>query len=324
VLGLEGFSEDTQFQFYDDLAFRRRTAPAQFNRTLALDSVSAFGEANVEAHRLLELSLGARYDRFTGDCTPDGLEVPGGACGPLETVASLSPKLGARSQILPWLQLRASYSEGFALPEAQAKFATGAQNLDPNQIAQVELGVRMQAGDAFEADLAAYRIGSTNEFASPAPGEFVNFGETLRSGFEAALRWSPREALDLRAVFALAGSEVEQNLNPSLIGREVTGVPDRTATLTAVWTPLPRLRLNAAYRYVGAYATNAANTVYAPSYDLVDLGASYELDVLPVSARLYLAVDNVADEVHASSFNSLGSIAPGSPRFVRLGLQVGF
>jgi outer membrane receptor protein involved in Fe transport len=75
---------------------------------------------------------------------------------------------------------------------------------------------------------------------------------------------------------------------------------------------------------VGAYATNAANTVYSPSYDLVDLGASYELDVLPVPARLYLAVDNLADEVHASSFNSLGSIAPGSPRFVRLGLQVGF
>jgi outer membrane receptor protein involved in Fe transport len=88
------------------------------------------------------MSLGARYDRFSGDCSPDGVEVPGGGCGPFEEVSSLSPKIGVRSQILPSVQLRASYSEGFALPEAQAKFATGAQNLDPNLITQVEAGVR--------------------------------------------------------------------------------------------------------------------------------------------------------------------------------------
>jgi outer membrane receptor protein involved in Fe transport len=110
-------------------------------------------------------------------------------------------------------------------------------------------------------------------------------------------------------VYGYADSEVEENLNAALIGRQVTGVPDHTFTLTGEWTPVRRLRLNAAYRFVGEYATNAANTVYAPSYDLIDLGASYEVEGLPAPARIYINVDNVGDEVYASSFNSLGSIA---------------
>lgn len=325
VAGVEAFTEDTQFQFYDDLAaFRRRTAPPQFNRTLGLNSVSAFGEANLELDRRLEVSLGLRYDRFTGDCSPDGLESPVSLCTEFEEVDSLSPKIGARSQILPWLQLRASFSEGFALPEAQAKFATGAQGLDPNIIRQVEAGVRVTPIDALEFDAVAYRVESSNEFASPAPGEFINFGETLRTGLEASARWRPIETVEIRAVYAYTDSEVEENLNPLLIGKMVTGVPDNTVTLTGEWTPIPRLRLNAAYRYVGEYATDGLNTVYAPSYDIFDVGASFALEGPAAPTRLYVNVDNVGDEVYASSFNSLGSIATGTPRFVRVGVQVGF
>ena len=92
---------------------------------------------------LLQLSLGLRYDRFTGDCTVDGPEQPGGNCGRFRTVDNLSPKAGIRSQITPWLQLRTSYAQGFALPEAQAKFQTGAQGLDPNTIDQVEVGGKL-------------------------------------------------------------------------------------------------------------------------------------------------------------------------------------
>lgn len=325
VAGVDAFTEDTDFQFYDDLQFRRRTAPAQFNRTLGLDSLAGYGEANVELHPLLEASLGLRYDRFTGDCDPEGLEVPATPCTEFEAVDSLSPKIGARSQILPWLQLRASYSRGFSLPEAQAKFQTGAQDLDPNEIEQVEAGVRLTPTERIELDLVAYRIDSTNEFASPAPGEFINFGETERTGIEASARWRPIDTLELRAVYARTDSEVQENINTALVGREVTGVPDDTVTVTAEWRPVARLRLNAAYRYVGEYATDGLNTVYAPSYDLFDIGASYELGgLLPTPARLYVNVDNVGDEVYASSFNSLGSIATGTPRFIRAGLQVGF
>lgn len=325
VIGMEAFSEDTQFQFYEDLDFRRRRSPAQFNRTLTLDSISAFGQADVRFSPLLNVTLGLRYDRFTGECEPDDIEVPGGACGEFDAVDSFSPKIGVQSQVMPWLQLRASFSQGFALPEAQAKFATGAQGLDPNAIRQYEAGVRLTPLTRFELDMVGYRVDSTNEFASPAPGEFINFGETRRSGFEASLKWRPVEQVDLRVAYAYTDSKVQENLNPALIGKRVTGVPDHTLTIDGRVSPFRNLTLNGALRYVGEYATDGLNTVYAPDYTVFDVGASYELgELLKVPARVYIDIENIGDVVYASSFNSLGSIAAGSPRFVQAGFQIGF
>ncbi len=325
VLGVEAFTEDTQFQFYEDLDFRRRVSPAQFDRTLTLDSISAFGQADMRLSEILDVSLGLRYDRFTGECSPDGVEIPGGACGKFEAVDALSPKVGAQARLAPWLELRASYSQGFALPAAQAKFATGAQGLDPNTIRQYEVGARLTPLDRFALDVALYRVDSSNEFASPSPGEFVNLGETRRTGFEAGLEWQPVDAIDLLVAYAYAQSQVQDNLDPALIGNLVTGVPDHTLTADARVRPFAGLTLNATFRHVGEYATNGANTVFAPDYSTLDIGASYELgDLLPVPARIYLDIENVGDVVYASSFNSLGSIATGTPRFIQLGLQVGF
>ncbi|MDF2495991.1 MAG: TonB-dependent receptor [Sphingomonas sp.] len=325
VVGVEGFSEDTQYQFYDDLAFRRRTAPAQFDRTLKLKSVSAFGEANWTIDPLLQLSLGMRYDRFTGDCVVDGLEVPDGNCGKFRAVDNLSPKAGVRSQLASWLQLRASYSQGFALPEAQAKFQTGAQGLDPNKIKQVEVGAKVTPLEGLEVDAVAYRVDSSDEFASTAPGVFVNFGKTRRTGVEASALWRPSSAFEVRAVYAHAASRVRANLDPALIGKEVTGVPKDTVTIYSSIRPLPRLRLQATYRHVGRYAADEANVLFSPAYDIFDLGVSYELDwLLRVPSRIYLNADNVFDEVYASTFNSLSSVGTGAPRFVRVDVQLGF
>ena len=325
VIGIEGFSEDTQYQFYDALNFRRRTAPAQFNRTLSLNSISAFGEANYIIDPLFQLSAGLRYDRFEGDCDPDGVEVPGGNCGTFDTVDNFSPKVGVRSQLAPWLQLRASYAQGFSLPEAQAKFQTGAQGLDPNQIEQVEIGGRLTPGAGIEFDIAGYRVISSSEFASTAPGVFVNFGRTERTGIEATLSWRPIDIVELRAVYAHTGSEVKENLSPALIGKMVTGVPDDSFTLYGSVGPIARFRINGTVRYSGSYFADAANTLASPDYTLVDLGVSYELDqLLPVPSRIYLNVDNVGDVVYAATFNSLASVGTGAPRTVRVGLQLGF
>lgn len=325
VIGVEAFSEDTQFQFYEDLDFRRRRSLAQFNRTLTLDSISAFGQADVRFSPLLNVTLGFRYDRFTGECEADGVEVPGGACGEFDAVDSFSPRIGVQSQVAPWLQLRANFSQGFALPEAQAKFATGAQGLDPNTIRQFEAGLRLTPLARFELDMVGYRVNSTNEFASPAPGEFINFGETRRTGFEASLKWRPVEQVDLRVAYSYTDSKVEENLDPALIGKSVTGVPDHMLTIDGRVSPFRNLTLSGILRYVGEYATDGLNTVYAPDYTVLDVGASYELaDLLNVPSRIYLDIENVGDVVYASSFNSLGSIAAGSPRFVQVGVQIGF
>lgn len=69
-------------------------------------------------------------------------------------------------------------------------------------------------------------------------------------------------------------------------------------------------------RYVGRYAADAANRLFSPAYDL-DRS-------LRVPARAYLNVDNLFDTVYASTFNSLSPVGTGAPRFVRVGVQLGF
>jgi outer membrane receptor protein involved in Fe transport len=323
VVGVETFSESTEFQFFDGLANRRRVNPALNDRESEITSVSVFGQANVAVHPLLDLSLGFRADTFTGACTRLGPEAGSDACAELDEMTDFAPKLGVQSQILPWLRLRASYAEGFAIPNGFSKYAIGAQALKPNVFEQVELGFDVALGDKLTLDVAAYRLQSSEEFRTVSPGVFENSGATLRRGIEADVRWQPNEQLEFSVVYAYADSEVEENANRALIGKLVPGVPDHTATFSAAWTPFPAFRVNAAYRYVGEYAFNALNTGFAPTYDIIDMGVSYDL-ATRTPIRLYANIDNVTDETYAASFNSLTSIAPGAPVSVRAGLQVGF
>jgi outer membrane receptor protein involved in Fe transport len=96
------------------------------------------------------------------------------------------------------------------------------------------------AFQGFELDVVGYRVISSNEFTAVAPGEFANFGRTRRTGIEASLNWQPVQGVDLRVAYGYAESRVQENLNPALVGKKVTGVPDHTATATASWSPVRR------------------------------------------------------------------------------------
>ncbi|MDQ3039039.1 MAG: TonB-dependent receptor, partial [Pseudomonadota bacterium] len=322
VAGVEGFHETTGFLFFDGLDNRRRVNPGQFDRESVLESVAAFVQADIPLHRLLDLSLGLRADRFTGDCRRTGPETVGDQCSEFEGISNFSPKIGLRSQVLPWLQLRTSFAEGFALPSDFAKYSVGGQDLDVSTLRQFEVGAKVLLGTSVDFDIAHYRIKSTNEIRQTAPGEFENFGETLRRGVEASMTWVPTDTLEFKGAFGRTYSNIEVNANPSIIGNYVSGVPDYTGTLTATWNPIAALSLNATGRYVGQYFVNAANSIEAPSYTLLDLGASYAVQGR-MPFNVFFNIDNVADRKYASSFNA-ATLAPGMPRSYRVGVQFDF
>jgi outer membrane receptor protein involved in Fe transport len=322
VAGIEHFDETTEFQFYDDLDNRRRVFPAQFNRESTLTSNALFAEADIALTDRLDLSLGVRADEFDGDCDTLGPETGTAPCEELDTVSNVSPKVGLRAQVLDQLQLRASYSEGFALASGFAKFASGAQSLEVNELRQYELGATFKPISSVNLDLAVYDITSSNEINEVTPGEFVNFGETSRTGFETSLSWDMSSQFQLQAVYGYADSEVEENLNPALIGNRVNGVPDHTATLIATYFPVPDIRLTATGRYIGEYFIDSGNTTKAPDYAVLDLDAAYSLNT-KTPTQLFVSIDNVTDNVYATTINSLGA-SPGAPRAVFAGVQVGF
>lgn len=326
IAGIETFRESTEYKFFDGLDRRRRVLPAQSDRETELNSVSAFTEIRADMHPLAHASIGLRADRFTGGCELRGPETGTDPCGALNKADHVSPKLGLHSQLTDWLQLRASWAEGFALPNGFVKYAIGGQPLDENVFRQTEVGVRLTAADVLEIDVAGYRLKSTGEVRTVSPGVYENYGATLRRGIEASARWMPLESFELSAVYGITDTEIKQNADARLLGLSVAGVPENSGSLEAMYRPFPDWTINAYWRHVGEYEVDALNTLQAESYDLLDLGVSYTYRG-ERNYRIYARLDNVTDEKYATSVSVIGGqllFAPGSPRSVRAGIQFDF
>lgn len=325
VAGIETFRESTDYQFYDGENDRVRTAAPGVDRRARLDSVSAFAEVDAPMHPLLQPSFGLRWDRFTGDCRSLGPETGSADCGPLARMAHASPKIGVRSQLLPGVLARASWSEGFALPDAFAKYALGARTLDPNVFRQTEVGAQIQPLAGLTLDVAAYRLLSSDEIRTVAPGIYENYGATRRSGGEASALWAATRQLDLSLAWGSAHSRVTRNADPSLVGKQVAGVPRSTATVRAAWRPVAGWEGTLTWRRVGRYAVNADNSVNDGGYATWDAGVNYA--VPGTGRRLYATVANLADKVYATSSSVIAGtqvFAPGAPRTLRVGMQAQF
>ncbi|MEG2631292.1 MAG: TonB-dependent receptor, partial [Comamonas sp.] len=247
-------------------------------------------------------------------------------CTRMQRVAHTSPKLGVSSRVHEQLTLRASWSEGFALPSNFAKYALGAARLDPNIFRQTEVGMQWRASRQLWLDLALYRMASSQEIRNLAPGVYENFGRTLRRGAELQAVWTPAKALELRWNYGRTQSRVTQNANAALLGRQVAAVPSYTSTLQARWNIDADWMLQGALRHVGRMAVDAANSVWSPAYHVADLGLQYRLPAALglQDGTLRLTVRNLADKSYASSMSVIGGerlVAPGAPRTLLLGLQ---
>lgn len=325
VVGAETFSESTYYQYYDGLDNRQRTGPAINDRVTDLDSVSVFAELQADVHPLFMPSVGFRYDNFSGDCTLRGPEQSDAPCEALNDLDNLSPKLGFRSQVTDSLQFRASWSEGFALPNGWVKYQAQASNLDPVSFRQIEVGMTWTPVAEFSIDIAAFELESDGEVRILAPGEFENYGETERTGIEATVSWLPNDDLSFSAVYGVTDTEVVQNDNPDLVGNEVGGISDYSANLIGVWQFQPSWRADFTWRAVGGFPLDGANTVYSDSYETLDLGLTY-LAGGQRDLRVFARVENVTDEVYAPTAFLIGGAplyGPGPPRLYRVGLQFG-
>ncbi len=325
VAGVELFRERTDFLFFDGLDNRRPTAPPANDRDTRLNSISAYGEAQIPVADILNISLGLRADRFTGRCQLLGPETGTDPCGELDDISELSPKLGIRAQLAGWVQLRAGWSKGFALPNNFVKYSVGAQVLEPNVFRQTEIGVTLSPLAGLTLDTAAFRLASTQEVRTVAPGIFENFGATRRQGIETSAEWQVTPAFWVRGVYSYVETEVRENGTAALVGNAVPGVPNHSANIDVTWRPIENWSVLANWRHVGSYEVNPANTLRSDAYDTFDLGVAYDATSSFADYQLYLRVNNVTDEVYATSVSIIGGqtlVAPAAPRTVRAGIKV--
>ncbi|ARU03419.1 TonB-dependent receptor [Comamonas serinivorans] len=327
MLGAERVRESTDYGYWDGLVARQHTAPALNDRRTRLTNTAAYGQTSWQATDWLQATAGLRWDHFSGQCRLLGPEAGDDPCERMQNKRHLSPKLGVLAQVNPALAVRANWSEGFALPSDFAKYALGARDLEANVFRQTELGLRWKPSAQWLVDAALYRITSSQEIRNTAPGEYENFGNTVRKGAELQLHWTPHRDWHVAWAYGRARSRVTQSADPALVGHPVSGVPSFTSTWHARWRATPELTVQAMLRHVGRSPLNADNTQWAGSTHWADLGLQYRLPARMGASDMSLSlwVRNVGNTRYASTTTLIGGqrlVAPGMPRTLQLGLQV--
>ena len=321
VAGVESYRERTDYLKYEGTQYRQRIGLPEPDRRFTLNNLAAFSELEWQLNPLFMPTLGWRWDRFSGDCDLRGVQTSGSACQRMSSVSHASPKLGLRSQVLDGLELRASWAEGFAIAPETAKYSLGASHLSPNVFRQVEVGMNLSWRD-LNLDLVGYRIDSSDEIGMNPAGEYENFGETHRQGFEVAGHLYLTDRLDASLAWATAQSEIRKHGNATLEGNRVTGVPSHTTTLTINWRPFRDWESSLTLRDIGDYAVDADNRSVTGGYWVTDLTLAYLYPDAP-GYRAYLAMANLTDKTYAATVSTIG-YATGAPRRVSIGLQASF
>lgn len=325
MLGLEQVRESTDYGYWDGLADRQRTAAALDDRNTRLNNMAFYGQGGWQATGWLQTTAALRWDHFDGRCRLLGAETGGDECNRMQGRSHASPKLGAMAQLDARTALRASWSQGFALPSDFAKYALRNSELGANIFRQTELGLQWKPSSQWLIDAAVYRVTSSNEIRNTAPGEYENLGATLRKGAELQLHWLPGRSWHLEWAYGRNRSEITQNANAALLGQRVVAVPEYTSTLHARWMPRGDVTVHGVLRHVGRAPINAGNTEWAGSYHWLDLGLQYRLPAsVARHASLSLWLRNAANARYASTTAMIGGqrlVAPGAPRSVQLGLQ---
>ena len=124
--------------------------------------------------------------------------------------------------------------------------------------------------------------------------------------------------LDLIATSTFLDVEVEESVDPDILGKRPTQVAEQLASIWADYAlPLPSLsglHIGAGARYLGSSFGDEANGFKIPSETLFDAGLRYDLD----NIQLKLHVQNILDDEHiASGFVRTGNfITFGTERAV--------
>lgn len=324
VVGGEFYSERTQRRRWDT-SNRVRQAQTQ-DRDFTVATASAFAQVELEPTPYFRPTLGLRYDDFFGDSrnADPGQTV---TTEDLNDYGHLSPKFGVRSTIARGFDLRASATNGFILPNGEAKF-NAAFAVEPAEIWQYEVGATYDLAGRVRLDLVGYVLDTSSEIVEDPPGSgtFRNAGETRRRGVEAEASARLIEGLDARVALGLLDTEIRSNPDASLVGRELTSVPERTLTVALDYASPTGLGGRVHVHNIGAYQLEADNSAQYDGYTVADLTLFYDLSARSSrSGRLFVEIENVLDERYAEAvFAGFGTLnyAPAPPRRVTVGLAV--
>lgn len=243
----------------------------------------------------------------------------------------LSPKIGLNYQLNQSSMLYASVSHGFSPPKLEETLLPDGlinNNIQPETGWNYEIGSRGKfIKNIFNYEIALYYMDIDNLLVARRIGDDqfvgVNAGKTIHKGLEIGMNYfllnKPTIQLSHSNALSLHQYTFDefQDLDDDYSGNDLTGVPDKTFYSQLHLTTLSGFYTYLNYQYIGEIPLRDDNSIYADSYQLVNIKTGFKLNVTQhFELDTYVGINNIFNEKYASMLQiNAGSFGNNAPRY---------
>jgi catecholate siderophore receptor len=294
-------------------------------------TVGAYAFDTVEVSSRVQLSGGFRYDRYSTEFR--AVDAAGATTTNLDfSDGVMSGKASVLVRVAPQGNLYLSWGTSVT-PPGTANFTLSAQannqnnpSTKPQESTNIELGSKWDvAGGRLSLTGAIFRTENENVIftidATAIPPLFNQDDGQLVKGFTLGAMGRITDRWDVLANFGYLDTE-QQSQNPANDGRRMLLTPKYSSSLWTTYRLPKNVMVGGGVRHVDDVFVNAANTIKAPGYALVDALVQYAVNT---NLSFRVNVSNLTDEIYIRNVNNNGGrYNPGYRRSVMLSTNVGF
>lgn len=324
VSTVDPYHFDTEY-FYDIPGMSRGYRPDRDNK---VTTTALYLENRTHVLPSVQVVSALRHERIRLDLT-NRRDIT--AASPASFQRNYRPTTGRLAlmwNVTPSLNAYVQYATAADPPSgvlSTASFADVRNNSELTRGEQYEIGTKLDFWEGKgNATLALYHIKRKN-IASQDPNNSlltVLVGEQSSRGVELAVGVQPTARLSLQGNISYVDAQYDdfRQGGVSLAGKRPTNTPSVVANAWVSYALSQEVTASAGLRHVGRAYANTRNTVYWPSYTLLDLALAWQINP---QARMVGRVRNVTDKVYAANVGT-GSAYLGAPRTADLTLQYRF
>lgn len=231
----------------------------------------------------------------------------------------VTPAAGLVIRLRPALSLYANYIEALVQGDTAGSNAVNAgETFAPYVSRQKEIGVKYDAG-RIGGTLALFATSKPSGYLDPVTRYYGVEGKDRHRGIELTVHGEAMPGLRLLGGLTVLDAEQQQTAGGSNDGNKVIGVPGIQGSVGAEWDVpwLAGLALDARLIATGHSYANAANTLRAPGWSRLDIGARYLTEIGGKLVTWRARIDNVANRDYWSSVGGYpgnGYLVQGAPR----------
>lgn len=285
-----------------------------------VESVSAYVQDQISLGERFQVVAGLRYDRF--DIA--GVDLQPNPDRPFARVdEKVSPRLGLIYKPRPEVSIYGSYSQSF-LPRAGDQFLTlsaRAQNLEPEEFVNHELGAKWDIRPNLNMTAAVFRLDRTNATTPDPlnPALTINVGKTRTEGVELGITGRVLPHWQISGGYAWLDARLQGNDSVRL-----AQTPKQQFSLWNRYDVSRRLGFGLGVIHQAsqhAAVRTSPATTRLPAFTRVDTAVFYQISD---DVELQLNVENLFDTTYFPDAHNNDNISTGAPLNARLTLGVRF